>query len=168
MSKDGLSERMASRSAVLMVCLGLIAPAALPLNAHACSGFCLDSADRHVCGRNLDWSFDECLVMVNKRSVAKTAFTYYGDTQSAMRSWTSKYGSVTFNQYGREVAFSGMNERGFVVDGMLLSESIYPPSDGRAVVTMDQWVQYLLDNCATTPEAIAAMVAELVHEYIVG
>ena len=31
-------------------------------------------------------------------------------------SWVSKYGSVTFNQYGRELPTGGMNEAGLVVE----------------------------------------------------
>jgi choloylglycine hydrolase len=29
-------------------------------------------------------------------------------------SWISKYGSITFNQYGREFPTGGMNEKGLV------------------------------------------------------
>ncbi|HMD67308.1 MAG TPA: hypothetical protein VKF42_00420, partial [Chitinivibrionales bacterium] len=58
-----------------------------------CSAFCLHKGDQPLVGRNYDWSFDRCLVFVNKRNVAKTAFTYYGHPVDNPATWTSKYGS---------------------------------------------------------------------------
>jgi penicillin V acylase-like amidase (Ntn superfamily) len=39
--------------------------------------------------------------------------------------WVSRYGSVTFNQYGCENPTGGMNEAGLVVEQMWLDESAY-------------------------------------------
>jgi len=94
---------------------------------------------------------DDGLVMVNKRGVGKQATVEESDHQAR---WVSKYGSVTFNQYGRENPTGGMNEMGLVVEVMWLDETEYPKKDARPTVGSQEWVQYLLDTSASVPEAI--------------
>mgnify|MGYP002750920396 CR=1 FL=1 len=62
----------------------------------ACTTFVLKDRDRLVFGRNYDWDVSEALILTNKRDVAKYAYT----TDNPAR-WVSRYGSITFNQYGR-------------------------------------------------------------------
>ena len=69
----------------------------------------------------MDWMTGEGLVIVNKRNVSKTAFLKpEWDDNGQPASWTSKYGSVTFNFIGREFPFGGMNESGLVITCMWL------------------------------------------------
>lgn len=68
--------------------------------------------------------------------------------------WTSKYGSITFNQYGREFPTGGMNEKGLVVDLMWLEGTRYPNPDDRPAVSVLEWIQYQLDSFATTAEVL--------------
>ncbi|MBN2363358.1 hypothetical protein JXL83_04420 [candidate division WOR-3 bacterium] len=70
----------------------------------ACSTFCLKSQNELIYGRNFDWMVGEGLVIVNKRGIEKTAFINENPAH-----WTSKYGSVTFNLYGREFPMDGIN-----------------------------------------------------------
>ncbi len=115
-----------------------------------CSTFLLSHDDQHIFGNNYDWDLGDGLVVVNKRDVAKTAINYTNPV-----SWVSKYGSVTFNQYGREFPTAGMNEAGLTIGLMWLSEAEYPPPDGRPEIDNLQWIQYLLDNFTTVGEVIA-------------
>jgi penicillin V acylase-like amidase (Ntn superfamily) len=64
------------------------------------------------------------------------------------------YGSVTFNQCGREFPHGGMNEAGLVVELMWFDGTRYPPRDGRQAVSELSWIQYMLDTCATTAEVV--------------
>jgi choloylglycine hydrolase len=107
--------------------------------------------DRPVFGKNYDWSVDVGLLIVNKRGVSKVAMT-----NGPPAAWTSKYGSVTFNQYGRELPSGGMNEAGLVVELMWLDDSDYPTPDSRPGVGTTQWIQYQLDNSATVDDVIAS------------
>ncbi len=91
--------------------------------------------------------------MVNKRGVSKTAVVP-GEQNPA--SWVSKYGSITFNQIGREYPFGGMNEAGLVVEQMWLDATEYPEPDSRPVVGELQWIQYQLDNFSSVAEVIAS------------
>ncbi len=127
----------------------LIALFLLVRGISACTTFYLSHNDRIIFGNNYDWDLGEGLVIVNKRGVSKTAVNYTNPAQ-----WASKYGSVTFNQYGREFPHGGMNEAGLTVGLMWLNEAEYPPPDSRPEIDNLQWVQYVLDNFGTVEEVI--------------
>lgn len=135
---------MRSLLAILLICTTLF--------ADACTTFVLKDKDNLVFGRNLDWVSDNGLVLVNKRGVKKTALVFLGDNPA---SWTSKYGSVTFNQFGKEFPFGGMNEKGLVVELMVV-RGTYPDNDSRDALNELQWVQYQLDNASTIDEVLAS------------
>lgn len=118
----------------------------------ACSTFLLSKNGKHFFGRNYDWITGNGMVVVNARGVAKSAFM---PSDGKAISWVSGYGSITFNQYGKEFPHGGMNERGLVVELMWLQETQYPESDDRASINVLQWIQYQLDNCANIGEVIA-------------
>jgi penicillin V acylase-like amidase (Ntn superfamily) len=120
--------------------------------ATACTTFVLRDGDRAVFGKNLDWFADPGLVMVNQRGLAKEAMA---QPDAEPLRWVSEYGSVTFNQAGRELPMGGMNEAGLVVESMWLDTTEYPEPDGRSRLVEAQWAQYQLDNHATVEEVIA-------------
>lgn len=125
----------------------------LPLNysLFSCTSFCINTQDEIVFGKNYDWFIDYGLVIVNKKGIDKIAFV----NNDIPAKWKSKYGSVTFNQFGREFPNGGMNEAGLVVELMWLDETIYPEKDDRASVGSTLgWIQYQLDNCASIEEVI--------------
>ena len=117
----------------------------------ACTTFCLKNNGELLFGRNYDWMIGDALVFVNKRGVAKTASVAQDGTPAK---WVSKYGSVTFNQYGRENPAGGMNEAGLVVEVMWLDETEYPTERSLPALGSQEWVQYQLDTAATVEEAI--------------
>lgn len=118
----------------------------------ACSTFLLSKNGKHFFGRNYDWITGNGMVMVNAKGVAKSSFM---PSDGKSISWVSGYGSITFNQYGKEFPHGGMNERGLVVELMWLQDTRYPESDDRASINVLQWIQYQLDNCANIGEVIA-------------
>jgi penicillin V acylase-like amidase (Ntn superfamily) len=139
------------RSAILGLALLL-----LPVpEATACTTFCLKRGSRAVFGKNYDWGVGDGLVIVNKRGVAKTALLPpQVSPQERPARWVSKYGSLTFNQYGRELPNGGMNEAGLAVELMWLDETRYPAPDGRPTLGGLEWIQYQLDNFATVDEVV--------------
>lgn len=106
-------------------------------------------------GRTFDWAYGHGLVMTNKRNVSKNGLRLKATDISG--SWTSKYGSVTFNQFGREFPNGGMNEAGLVVEALELKSSVYPGIDSRASLNELQFIQYLLDNFSTIESITEAM-----------
>lgn len=115
-----------------------------------CTSFCLMSNDTILFGNNLDWYIGDGIIFVNKRNVSKTGCWF-----SNKPTWTSKYGSITINQFGREFPSRGMNEAGLAVGEMTLEETQFPDPDSRSPISTLQWIQYQLDNCATIEEVIA-------------
>lgn len=125
---------------ILLSVLGL----SLPVHeAGACTTFCLRKGEDVVYGKNYDWQNGNGYLMVNQRGVAKAALVSPPDRPA---SWVSKYGSVTFNQWGREFPSGGMNEAGLVVELMWLDDTRYPERDARPALGALEWIQYQLDN----------------------
>jgi len=135
-----------ARILVLTCCVSLLLTQALV----ACTSFCLKDDANLVFGKNYDWHLDNGLVIVNKSGVTKKALLL--DQSDKAAKWVSKYGSVTFNQYGRELPNGGINEAGLVLEVMMLPGTRHPEPDSRPAVMA--WVQYQLDNCATIKEVI--------------
>lgn len=114
-----------------------------------CTTFCLKNGGEVLFGKNYDWMIGDGFVFVNKRGVQKTSMA----GANAAR-WTSRYGSLTFNQYGRENPMGGMNEAGLVVELMWLDETKYPSADARPALDTLEWIQYQLDTAQSVAEVI--------------
>jgi len=136
-----------SHIAVVMLGLLLIFPATWP--ARACTAFLQEGL---FAGKNYDWHLDHGLLIVNKKGIAKRALLL--NPAEAAAEWVSRYGSVTFNQYGREMPNGGVNEAGLVVETLMLPSTENPAPDERPALTA--WVQYQLDNSRTVEEVIAS------------
>lgn len=122
------------------------------LPGNSCTTFLLSRDGQHVFGRNYDWVTGNGFVATNLRGLSKWSLS--GKSQAL--SWTSLYGSITFNQYGKEFPTGGMNEKGLVVELMWLDGTRYPEdTDPRPGIGVLQWIQYQLDNCSTIDEVIA-------------
>lgn len=123
-------------------------------DSYSCTAFCTGQGHHWVVGVNYDWFLEEGFVMINKRGLSKTT-EYDPSTFDMPAKWTSKYGSVTFNQLGRENASRGMNEAGLVVSMLMDFGTVqYPTPDSRPGISHNQWIQYLLDNYATVKEIV--------------
>jgi choloylglycine hydrolase len=136
------------RRAVTLAGLGLAALIATP--ALPCTTVCLLEKDKAVVAYNYDFYPSEGLVLVNKRGTRKTSFIR---TQGA--AWEAAYGSVTFNQFGRDNPMTGVNEKGLMVSQMWLDETKYPPADARPAIGILEWIQYNLDRHGSVAEVLA-------------
>ncbi|MBC7848587.1 MAG: linear amide C-N hydrolase, partial [Chitinophagaceae bacterium] len=122
------------------------------VSSYACTTFCINHNGQIVFGRNYDWVTGAGIVYTNHRGLFKTSKEA---SDGATTSWVSKYGSISFNQYGKEFPTGGMNEKGLVVELMWLEETVYPAKDARASLMILQWIQYQLDNSSSVAEVIA-------------
>jgi choloylglycine hydrolase len=126
--------------------------------AEHCSSFVLNNGGATVFGANYDDSYwDNGLVFVNKRGVVKTSLQA-GTTGTRAR-WVSKYSSLTFSLVGFGYAWAGMNEAGLVLSTMSLRVTRQPAPDARPPLDSGEWMQFILDTCATIEEVLAADAA---------
>ena len=67
--------------------------------------------------------------------------------------WRSRYGSVVVSGYDIGTA-DGMNEKGLVANLLYLAESDYGKPNGKPVLSISLWAQYVLDQFASVDEAV--------------
>lgn len=120
--------------------------------AIACSTFSFMDSGRAFVGKSYDWDKEQGVLHVNKRGVRKSALQVFPTDRPL--TWTSKYGSLTLNQYGRELPNAGINEAGVVVEVMVLGGARFPAPDEKLSVNESQWVQYMLDMAGSTDEVV--------------
>lgn len=142
---------------ILIILIVLLMNLVFIHSTQACTVFCIDKGESLVVGRNQDWNFGEGMLVVNKRNQTKTAFRYSNESKDHLARWTSKYGSISFVQYGREIDFGGMNEAGLVVNVLWLEETKYPMADARPSLSINQFDQYILDNFQSVDEVLAGI-----------
>lgn len=150
--KSMAAPRSISTHVPKVLILGCCIVVLLTAAASACTSFVMAEDGHFVFGKNYDWFMDHGLIVVNKRGVPKNALML--DPTDRPAQWVSKYGSVTFNQYGREIPNGGINEAGLVLEVMMLPGTKYPRRDVRPALMA--WVQYQLDNSATILDVIAS------------
>lgn len=119
---------------------------------YACTTFVIkDLRGNFSFGRNFDFPIGEGHIHINYKNMEKTSFIRPPERQFK---WVSKYGSITFNQAGKEFPYGGINEKGLVIEQMWLQEAKYPAADNRFGLSELQWIQYQLDNSATVKQVI--------------
>lgn len=103
-------------------------------------------------GKNYD-APDPCKIMIflNKPGEDKQGLIRPPEIPAK---WKAKYGSITYNQVCKEFPCSGMNEAGLIVEQTTLWNTMYPDRDERPAIQELQWIQMMLDTCATTEEVI--------------
>jgi penicillin V acylase-like amidase (Ntn superfamily)/uncharacterized protein (DUF2141 family) len=118
---------------------------------YPCSAIVLKNDNQILLAKNFDWTYGDGIIMKNLRGIKKTAyFTQTGEQAQ----WTSKYGSVTFNQNGREMPYGGMNEKGLAIEMLWLEVTQYNINEKKAYVNELEWIQYQLDNFESVKQVI--------------
>lgn len=117
-----------------------------------CTTVSLQNGETRIVANSYDYYAVDGRVIVNRRGLHKVAF----ETNSGLQ-WVSRYGSITFEQWGHELPTSGMNEAGLVVEQMMLEGTQFPAnSDPRPSLLELQWMQYQLDCSASVEEVLAS------------
>ena len=116
----------------------------------ACSTFKLQNGERIIYGHNLNQGDIGVpgLLFINQRGIFKTGCTWSelttknNDNPSPF-SWISRYGSVTFNCFGKNLPDGGINEAGLAIWEM--SDDVqYPRNDSLPRLNQMGWMQYIL------------------------
>jgi hypothetical protein len=147
---------------VLLVAASLLCCSA----ASACSTVKLQKGDALVYGHNLNANGMDVpgLVFVNKRAVFKQGRSWrelIDKSQAGPSSlrWIARYGSVTFNTFGKDLPDGGMNEAGLYIWEMGLGneEVVYPRSESLPRINQMNWMQYVLDNYSALDDALRSV-----------
>jgi len=145
-------------------CSAILPVILTPALIFSCAAFCVVEGDTVLVGKNLDWFVEDGIIVINQRNIIKTALLF--DSAKPLQ-WKSTYGSVTFNQFGREFPLGGMNEAGLVVEELSYALGAYPKPDDRPTVNEFQWIQYQLDCCQSVEEVIQNATSLRVAEMLV-
>lgn len=143
---------MRSRTQAIIVLI--LATTLAPAVARPCTTFRLKTKDGGMFyGRNFDFPTGVGQVHVNPRGLRKTSLA---NPPEKPLTWVSKFGSISFNQNGREFPYGGMNEAGLVIEQMWNNDGTYPATDGRSGLEELQWIQYQLDMSASVADVLAS------------
>lgn len=97
-------------------------------------------------------------IYINQRNVWKQGYSWENliemeNEVTPNLIWRSKFGSVTFNPFGKELIDGGMNEAGLYIWEMNF-DTQYPDDPHKPKLFQCQWMQYVLDNFESTEEVI--------------
>ncbi|SDX80471.1 linear amide C-N hydrolase [Paenibacillus sp. PDC88] len=116
-----------------------------------CTTFAMKNEEVMLLGHNYDFYYGHGLIVVSTRDLMKESFK--ADGTKGVR-WKTKYGNITFTQFGRELPMNGMNEKGLTIAMMYHEDGLYPQTDSRPALNELQWIQYQLDQYASVEEVI--------------
>jgi choloylglycine hydrolase len=140
-------------SAVTVTLFSLLAGLLAAPELAACTSFFIGGHDGRLMAFSYDWPVGGGRILVNPTGLVKTAMVGEGAIPA---SWTAKFGSVTFNQYGREFPNGGMNRAGLAMHALWLDGTAYPkPGAGPAIQAL-QWIQYCLDSYKSVADVAAS------------
>jgi choloylglycine hydrolase len=125
----------------------------IPPLANACTRFVYKGNNNLVItARNQDWKEDiDSKFWKFPRGMKRSGVA--GDNPIT---WTSKYGSVIISGYDMGTA-EGVNEKGLAVHLLWLAGSDYGHRKNAKTISFGAWSQYVLDNFATTNEAVKGL-----------
>ena len=144
------------KKAICILILGMIAAA----KCAACTRVTYCGDNCVATGRTLDWRTPiPTSLRVMPRGRQQASF----DVDSLALRWTASYGSVVAIGYDMGVS-EGLNECGLAVNILYLPGAVYTlPDEHRRVMSASVWALYLLDNFATTSEAVESLSRDLFH-----
>lgn len=114
-----------------------------------CSVVGIKDLSRILMGASYDFYYGHGRLFVNKKGVKKIGLAQ----REPYFKWTSLYGSVTLNQFGRELPTGGMNEAGLSIHLLEQRDGGYAePSENH--LNEIQWIQYYLDCFSSVDEVV--------------
>lgn len=132
----------------------------LPIENYACSAFLFKGKDYSIVGFNENWKSMPGMVIINPAGVEKHGLSWnqlVSDTivDEQKTSWTSRYGSVSFNLLGIDMPCYGVNEKGLFIVELYLDKTFSIKGENKPSLFWGQWIQYQLDNFSTVDDVIS-------------
>jgi choloylglycine hydrolase len=153
---------MRCKKGMILALVGLWALLSWPgLRADACTGIRLMAKDGStVYGRTMEWgAFD----LHSRVAIVPKGYAFVGTTPQGLngKRWQGKYGFVALDMMGRDVFADGMNQKGLIA-GLFYHPgfAVYPkydPAKASDTITAADVVAYVLSQCASVDQAVAAL-----------
>ncbi len=129
-----------------------------------CATILINTNDTIMVGHNLDDYIEvPGAIYINKRGVKKENIGWTDFTclcakkeKNERIQWISKYGSVTYNTWGKDFIDGGMNEEGLYIGEMTLMGTTWIKSE-KPAFHHHFFMQYVLDNFSATEEVVSMM-----------
>ena len=146
---------------IINITLSILILPALNPQLEACTSFQLNAEQGPIIAHSLNFGSVPNIpgaIFINQRDAYKRGYSWealiqvYDDPAPSLL-WKSKYGSVTFNTYGKELPDGGLNEAGLSIWEMGF-DTQYPDETTKPKLFQCQWMQYVLDNFSTVDEVI--------------
>lgn len=118
-------------------------------NSLACAIFM--QPETGMVAKNYDWSLAEGEMIVRPINAKKKAL-------ESNKRWVSRYGSVTFNQYGPDLPAGGMNTEGLTMEALILGSTKHRTLNTTELedsLNEAEFIQYNLDLYKSVDEVIA-------------
>ena len=144
-----------------MTRLGAVLTAVAATIVHGCSrAYYEDAAGHFYTGRTMDWREPT----KEKVWAFPQGMKRDGGVGPGSLEWTSKWSSVVTSFYDI-ASVDGMNEKGLVGNVLYFVESDYGSQQrhNQKKLSIGAWLQYVLDNFATVPEAVSALQADSIN-----
>ncbi len=120
----------------------------------------LKSEQTVLLAKNFDWMYGHGYVIKNPRGLSKSAFP---TRTGRPAQWAARYGSITFNQNGKEMPYGGINEKGLTVEMLWMDLTNYGEVEQKEYLNELEWIQYQLDNYATVQEVLDHINERAIH-----
>lgn len=138
---------------ILAACaLSALATFCAPSEAYGCTRVVYEGdSSLYIIGRTLDWKTPiPTNLYVYPKGMVKVS-----SSRPGAFSWTSKYGAVYAVGYDAGIT-EGMNEAGLSVNSLFCKTATFSNEEtsGRRPISLSVFVAWILDNCATTEEAV--------------
>ncbi len=122
-------------------------------SALACSSFAEFQTHDRLIAKSFDWEVGVGHMVSNPRGLHKQALIANTERNKIRNSaiaveWRARFASLTFNQFGKEFPYGGMNEKGLVVEILNLADTQWAEPDEHPEINDLQVIQYLLDTSA--------------------
>ncbi len=120
-----------------------------PITVMADTAIHVHNKTDQVSGFTFDSTIENGLLYINPKGLQKNALWF---KENPLIEWTSRYGSITFNQWGQDFPYAGMNEKGLCI--IRISEDSPKPTEPQNSILGLQWIQYHLDQYASVQELL--------------
>ncbi len=119
--------------------------------------------ENSIVAKNFDWSESRGELIVRPVAAIKHAL-------NSQKTWVSRYGSVTFNQYGPDLPTGGINTEGLMIEALILGESEFPKltsEEKKEALNEAEFMQYVLDQYQTVDEVLTHLAEiKMIKAYV--